>query len=161
MTEIRFSAERFVDAPADIVYHCIADYVRHHRPDGFLPPAFTDMEVERGGVGSGTVVHFTVTAMGRSERHHATVSEPQPGRVLVETEEKNALRTTFSVEPHGSQSRVRFDTVYSRSGVMGWIEKLLVARVLGPLYADEQRRLEQHAQAHGPLSACPGASGAG
>jgi hypothetical protein len=113
MTEIRFSAERVVDAPADVVYHRIADYVRHHRhlPQGFLPPAFSDMEIEAGGVGAGTVIHFTTRAMGQSQRHHARVSEPQPGRVLQESEEHNNLSTTFTVEPQGSQqSRVRFDT---------------------------------------------------
>ena len=161
MPTIRYSAERVLDAPADVVYHCIADYVRHHRPEpGFLPAGFSDMDIEKGGVGSGSVIHFTVTAMGQSERHHATVSEPEPGRVLVETEEKNNLRTSFSVEPRGQQSQVRFDTVYSKSGPMGFVEKLLVGRVLGPIYADELQRLEQHARTHGPLSTCSGASGA-
>jgi hypothetical protein len=158
MTEIRYSAERLVDAPADVVYHCIADYERHHRPGEFLPPGFTDMEIEQGGVGNGTVVHFTVTAMGQSQRHHARVTEPEPGRVLLESEDHNGLSTRFTVEPQGQQSRVRFDTVYTKSGPQGWIEKLLVARVLGPLYADELERLERYAQAHGPLSACPGAA---
>jgi len=162
MTEIRFSAERLLDAPADVVYHCIADYVRHHRPqpEGFLPTAFSDMDIEAGGVGAGTVMHFTTRALGQSQRHHARVSEPRPGNVLVESEEHNNLVTTFTVEPRGQQSLVRFDTVYYKSGVAGWLEKLMIPRILAPMYADEQQRLEAHAKAHGPLSQCPGATAA-
>ena len=37
----RFGAERRIDAPAAVVYHCLADYREHHRPGGFLPPAFS------------------------------------------------------------------------------------------------------------------------
>ena len=77
---------------------------------------------------------------------------------MLESEDENNLSTRFTVEPQGPQSRVRFDTVYTKSGPQGWIEKLLVARVLGPLYADELQRLELYAQAHGPLSACPDAA---
>ena len=52
MTVIRYAAERLVDAPADVVYHCIADDERHHRPGEFLPPGFTDMQDVQGGVGA-------------------------------------------------------------------------------------------------------------
>ncbi len=44
----RFAAERHVDAPADVVYHCIADYREHHQPGGFLPPAFSNFELHEG-----------------------------------------------------------------------------------------------------------------
>jgi hypothetical protein len=45
------SAEGMVDAPADAVYRCIAD-MRDHHPR-FLPPAFSDFQVESGGTGAG------------------------------------------------------------------------------------------------------------
>ena len=85
------------------------------------------------------------------------VTEPQPGRVLVESEPQNALTTTFTVEPERQYARVRFDTAYTRKGIQGWIEGLLVPRLLRSLYADELARLERHAQAHGPLANCPSA----
>jgi hypothetical protein len=81
----RVTAERFMDAQADVIYHCIADYREHHRPEGFLPPAFCDFGVDRGGVGSGTELHWVVDAGGRRRAVTATVSEPFPGRTLVET----------------------------------------------------------------------------
>src|SRR5690349_9676946 len=57
----RFSAERVIDAPADVVYRCLADYTHHHRPGGFLPPAFSNQEVLSGGVGDGTVIRLNVS----------------------------------------------------------------------------------------------------
>ena len=81
----RISAQRLIDAPAEVLYHCIADYVEHHRPEGFLPPAFSDLEILRGGVGAGTEVRWVINAGGRRRTVSATVSEPVPGRRLVET----------------------------------------------------------------------------
>ena len=49
-------AERTVDAPAGAVYGYIAD-MRGHHPH-FLPPAFSDFQIESGGVGAGTITRF-------------------------------------------------------------------------------------------------------
>jgi hypothetical protein len=146
MVQTHLSAERLVDAPADVVYHCLADYREHHRPGGFLPPAFSDFRVERGGVGAGTVISFKVTLAGQSRAMTLEVSEPEPGRVLVETGRRE--RTIFTVEPEGTRARVRFDTVLEAGGIEGLINRLLAPRLMGPLYADELERLERHAQAH-------------
>jgi hypothetical protein len=153
MTLTRFSAERLMDAPADVVYHCIADYRHHHCPDGFLPPAFSDFHVERGGYGAGTVFSFTMTLAGSSRRSMAEVSEPEPGRVLVERGPQ--VRTTFTVEPEGGRARVRFDTVINASGLEGLLTRLFAARLLGPLYSDELERLERYANAHTRTTASP------
>jgi hypothetical protein len=145
------SAERVLDAPAGVVYHLISDYREHHRPEGFLPPAFTDLVVEKGGVGEGTVVRFSSRLGGRSQTVTAAISEPQPGRVLVET--SPGLETTFTVEPAGDQrARVRFDTVFEVGGLSGLLVRLFGSRMLRPVYADELERLEQHARAHPALA---------
>ena len=146
------SAERVIDAPAEVVYHLISDYSEHHRdaPEGFLPPQFTDMVVERGGVGEGTVVRFTSKLGGRSQTMTASISEPEPGRVLVES--SPGVVTTFTVEPEGSQrARVRFDTVLEVGGLMGLVTRLVAPGMLRPVYADEMERLERHAKAHPAL----------
>src|SRR5918911_69380 len=83
MAAVRVVAERSMDAPADVVYRCIANYREHHRPGGFLPPSFSDFSIERGGVGAGTVISFTMTLGGRTREMTQTVSEPEPGRVLL------------------------------------------------------------------------------
>ena len=53
MIRTRYSAERLLDAPAAVVYHCLADYREHHRPEGFLPGQFSDLTVVRGGPARG------------------------------------------------------------------------------------------------------------
>ena len=63
MAKVEASAERTIDAPAGQVYGHLADMHQHPR---FLPPAFSDFQVEEGGVGAGTVTRFAVTAGGRT-----------------------------------------------------------------------------------------------
>jgi uncharacterized protein YndB with AHSA1/START domain len=144
------SAERVIDAPPDVVYHCIADYREHHRPSGFLPPAFSNMTITRGGVGAGTEASWQVTTGGRTQTISAVISEPEPGHVLVET--ARGLVTTFTVEPAERGARIRFETVIDEGGLSGLMTRLFAPRLLRPLYADEQKRLEDYARAHGPAS---------
>jgi len=150
MATVKLSAERIIEAPADVVYHCIADYEEHHRPGGFLPDAFSDMRISRGGIGSGTVISFTTTLGGRTRRMTQEVTEPEPGRVLVESGDGAA--TTFTVQPEGPGCRVRFDSVLQANGIGGLLTRLFAPRLLEPLYADELQRLEQLARAHPPIS---------
>ncbi len=144
----RFGAERRIDAPAAVIYHCLADYREHHRPGGFLPPAFEQLEVARGGVGAGTEYRFVMAVGGRRRAVSTTVSEPVPGHTLVET--GSGIETTFTVEPTSGGTRVRFDTVMDESGLQGILNRLFAARMLVPIYEDELRRLEDHAKAHPP-----------
>jgi hypothetical protein len=146
----RFAAERRMDVPAQVAYHCLADYREHHRPEGFLPPAFSAFEVRRGGVGAGTEASWTVDLGGRTRRMSATISEPEPGRRMVET--GDGVVTTFTVVPSGSGCVVRFDTVFDEPGLGGILLRLFLGRMLGPLYAEELERLDGYARSHGPLA---------
>src|SRR4030095_2038667 len=146
MIRTHIAEERLIDAPPDVVYHCISDYQHHHRPGGFLPTAFSDFEIERGGVGAGTVMSFTATLAGRSRRMTHEVWEPEPGRRLIEGSSRE--RTTFTVEPDGPGCRGRIETVMLSDGLDGLLTRLLGPRLMRPLFADELERLERHAQAH-------------
>jgi Polyketide cyclase / dehydrase and lipid transport len=145
------SVERLIGAPPDVIYHCIADYREHHRPDGFLPPAFTDMEIASGGVGAGTTLSWVVETGGRRRTVEATISEPEPGRVMIE--DSPEIKTTFTVERQGLGAMVRFDTIIDEGGVQGVLNRLFAARLLEPIYREELRRLEEYARRHGPLAA--------
>ena len=112
---VTITAERTIAAPADVVYHCIADYNEHHRPEGFLPSQFSDFRVEQGGVGAGTVISFSMTVGGRTRRVTQSVTEPDPGRVLVEAGDGGS--TTFTVEPTGDRCRTQFETGSRRVGL--------------------------------------------
>jgi hypothetical protein len=143
-SQIRVGTERVIDAPAVVVYQCLADYRQHHPQ--FLPDAFSDFAVEQGGVGAGTVVRYTVTVGGRPRSYRDVISEPIPGRVLVETDEAAGKVTTFTVEANGDQSLVRIATVFpAAGGLAGLIERWLAPRMLAALYKDELDRLNQYA----------------
>jgi hypothetical protein len=143
----RFGAERRIDAPADVIYHLLADYREHHRPEGFLPPAFSDQEILAGGMGAGTELRYTLTTGGRPRVVTSQITEPEPGRTLVETAE--GILTTFTVEPStDGGALVRFDTILDDRGVQGLLTRLFAPRLLAPLYEDELERLEMHATSH-------------
>jgi hypothetical protein len=145
MATIRIKSSRRVSAPADRVYRCIADYRTHH--PAFLPPAFSNFTVEEGGVGAGTVIHFTLKAGGRTQTFRQRVSEPDPGRALTETTIGTQNSTTFSVAPDGSGSTVTIRTEYEGArGLSGMIERFLAPLLLGRLYKDELQRLDTYTQ---------------
>jgi uncharacterized protein YndB with AHSA1/START domain len=148
MAAYHFAAERVLDAPAATVYHCLSDYTEHHRhlPEGFLPPAFTRLDVLRGGVGAGTLIRFTTRVGSRSMTRTQEVSEPEPGRVLVEWGDGEG--STFTLEPRGDRTLLRIETTLQTSGLEGLLMHIFGARIMRPLYQDEMRRLEAYAQAH-------------
>ncbi len=148
MSKVNVAAERLVDAPSETVYRCLADMRDHHA--NFLPGNFSDFTVEEGGVGAGTVITYSVTAGGRTRSYRMAVSEPEPGRVLRETDANSSLATTFTVIPAGAQSRVRIETSWDGAGgVGGFFEKLFAPMALRKIYEDELNRLEQYAKSLG------------
>lgn len=145
MAEIRVSAEGPVDAPAERVYGYLADYRQHH--PRFLPPAFSDFQVEEGGVGAGTLFRAKLTAGGRTRAFQMRVTEPEPGRVLAESDTASALVTTFTVTPEGDRSLVRITTTWpGAGGVGGFFERLFAPRALQRIYQDELERLDRYAR---------------
>ena len=141
MAEVRVTAESVISAPAERVYGCLADFNGCH--PRILPPAFSNFRVEEGGVGAGTVFAYTLSAGGRKRDARARVEEPQPGRVMTETDLNTSLVTTFTVTPRGESSHVRIETRWEgASGFGGLMERLFAPRFLTRVYADELRRLE-------------------
>jgi hypothetical protein len=147
MATILVSVERSVDAPAGAVYGYIADMRGHH--PRFLPPAFSDFQVESGGVGAGTITQFAVTAGGRTRQYRMKVAEPEPGRILTESDTGSSLVTRYTVAPEGSKSLVRISTTWDGAGgVGGFFERLFAPRAMRGIYADELERLDAYARAH-------------
>lgn len=144
MPPIHVAAERIIDAPADAVYGYLAD-MRSHHPH-FLPPAFSDFTVESGGVGAGTTTSFKLNAGGRTRECRMRVAEPEPGRVLTESDIDSSLVTTFTVDPEGERARVRISTIWDGAGgIGGFFERTFAPRVLRRLYKDELERLNRYA----------------
>jgi Polyketide cyclase / dehydrase and lipid transport len=144
--KITAEAERFIDAPAARLYSYISDFRRHH--PHFLPPQFSDFEVESGGVGAGTVHRFRMTLGGRSETYRVRVGEPRPGRVLIESDPSRSMLTTFTVEPQpGGGTLVGITTRWYTDGVKGLVERLVAPRMLAGVYREELRLLDRYAAA--------------
>jgi hypothetical protein len=141
------SAEGTVDAPAETVYGYIAD-MREHHPH-FLPPAFSDFRVESGGIGAGTVIRYKLTAGGRTREFRAKVAEPEPGRILTESDTGSSSVTTFTVSPRGAVSLVQISSTWDGAGGIGGLfERMFAPRVLRAIFADELKRLGAYAREH-------------
>ncbi len=145
MGTIRVSAQRTIDAPAPAVYGLLADMNEHPR---FLPPQFEDFRVESGGVGAGTVTTFKVNAGRRVRAYRMEVSEPEPGRVLRESDTGSSLMTTFTVEPEGASAcRVQIETTWQGAGgIGGFFERTFAPKVMQGIYTDELERLNAYAR---------------
>ncbi|MDX6718691.1 MAG: hypothetical protein QOJ63_945 [Solirubrobacteraceae bacterium] len=144
MGTITVVQEGRVGAPADLTYRLIADDSHHQR---FLPDGFSDFEVLEGGVGAGTLHRFTVTAGGRAREYVMRVDEPQPGRVITETDQGSSLVTTFTVTPEGDACSVRIETRWNGAGgIGGFFERTFAPRVMRKMYADELARLDSYAR---------------
>jgi hypothetical protein len=143
------SVTKTILAPSEHVYAIIADYHKGH--PSILPPQFTSMAVERGGVGAGTIIRFTMRLLGRTQRFRAAVTEPEPGRVLLETYlETDGMVTSFIVdpEPASGRSQVTISTSLKvRGGILGKIERFLSTKLLYPIYVRELELLALRATA--------------
>lgn len=145
MAQVNASAAREIDAPASDVYAILAD--QNQRPQ-FLPPEFSDFQVTEGGNGAGTVTRFKLaTRPGKFRECVMEVTEPDPGKTLVETDRASSLVTTFTVTPEGdSRSRVSIGTSWKGAGgIGGFFEKTFAPKALGRIYADELDRLNAYA----------------
>ncbi|HEY3342025.1 MAG TPA: SRPBCC family protein, partial [Anaerolineae bacterium] len=117
------------------VYAILADYRAGH--PNILPKAyFKSLVVEQGGQGAGTVIHVQLSVMGIRRESHMRVSEPEPGRVLAETDLQTGLVTTFIVDPApGGQSTLRISTDWeSAPGLAGWLDRTFTPLVLRHIY---------------------------
>jgi hypothetical protein len=157
MAAHQFSAAALIEAPAQDVYAIIADYRQAH-PQILPRPPFVSLTVEEGGVGAGTAMQVEMRVLGQTQSFRSVVSEPEPGRVLVETND-NGYITTFTVAPRagGQQAYVTIATeIVGRDGLLGALERWFVTRLLRPVYV---RELEQLAAFAATRASAPAASG--
>ena len=139
-----------LNAPATAIYDTIADYRTGH-PQIVPPRYFGPIVVERGGRGEGTVIAYSVKAFGRTIPARAAITEPVPGRQLVESDLASGLVTTFEVLPdkNGAGTNVTISTAIPwRSGVLGAIERIMMRWFLLRVYRQELSLLESYCQAH-------------
>jgi uncharacterized protein YndB with AHSA1/START domain len=145
MSPINVEVSGTINAPAAKVYRILADYRNHH--PHILPRAyFTRLEVEEGGTGAGTTFQAGLKMMGQEQRFRMRVTEPEPGRVIAETDLDTELVTKFIVESRGrDQSEVTISTTFqSRPGLTGWLEQFIAPRFLRRVYRAELQQLDEY-----------------
>lgn len=139
----RVSASRLIAAPARKVYDIVADY--HNGHPRILPkPYFLSLNVEKGGYGAGTVINFQMQLMGRIQSFHSSITEPEPGHTLVETDSNTGAITTFTIDPRstGKEALVTITTTTTvPDGVLGKVQGWLTTRLLHPIYEKELAQL--------------------
>jgi hypothetical protein len=147
MPQLYVAVSGIVDSPAGEVYTILADY-RHHHPHILPKPYFPKLEIEEGGYGTGTVMQVHTQAFGNRRVYHMRVSEPEPGRVLAETDMETGLETTFTVTPvENQQSEVTIATRWqSQPGINGLIERLVVPFFMKRIYRQELQQLAEYAR---------------
>lgn len=148
MKTYQLQASARIEAPASVIYAIIADYRDGH--PHILPANFSNLVVEEGGIGAGTRIRFDMTMLGQTQHYQATITEPEPGRVLREDNGPAAGSvTTFTVDPLATTdaAQVTIATTFTqRPGLSGWIERFLISRLLPLVYEQELQRLAQVAQ---------------
>src|SRR5687768_12172246 len=143
MSRVHAEATATINAEPELVYNIIADYKDGH-PRILPEEYFSDLRVEEGGQGEGTVITFDMKVAGNMTSYRMRVEEPQPGRVLVERDLNSDTKTTFTVSPVGrGKSLVKIEIDWMGSGGL----KVLIERVAAPgmlrkVYEAELRKLE-------------------
>jgi len=143
MAKHSLAASKLISSPAQRIYDLIADY-RHGHPRILPKPYFVSLEVEQGGYGAGTVINFQMQLLGRIQSFHSTITEPDPGHILVETDMNTGAITTFTVGPHleGQEAFVTITTTTNvPDGIVGKIQGWLTSQLLRPIYLKELDQL--------------------
>lgn len=146
MSIVNIAVSKIIKAPAGKIYPILADYRNHH--PHILPPAFTGLEVEEGGYGAGTVFRAGLQVMGQTQSFRMRVTEPEPGRVMAETDLDTGLVTKFIIEPRDNgQSEVTIATTFQPSpGLKGWLERITAPGLMRRIYRQELQKIDDYTQ---------------
>lgn len=140
------SATKTINAPTEEIYKIIADYRTLHPmilPKGY----FLSLDVEEGGFGEGTIINFKMRILGQTQSFRSLITEPEPGRRLVETDIRSETPTSFLVFPAGNdrRSRVIISTELEGRNI---VESLIAKKLLQKVYREELDNIARLAEDH-------------
>jgi len=147
MKPYRATASALIDAPPKTVYDILADYRSSHPL--ILPKSyFVSLDVEKGGVGAGTIISFQMRIFGKLQTFRAAITEPEPGRVLAESLLDGAASTTSFIVDARDQNRscevtIATERTTVRSGLLGMLERFLAISFLQRIYRAELKLLSE------------------
>ena len=153
MGHYRVSSSAKVAARPALIYSAIADYRQQH-PHIVPPEFFPRLEVLEGGVGAGTRTRVEMRILGATRVFEQVVTEPEPGRVLMETNSDGSGLTTFTVDK-GDSPESAYVTIATempvRSGIRGLLERTFFSVALPRIYRKELAQLAEYvARQHSP-----------
>ena len=143
------SATKTINAPADEIYKIIADYRTLH-PMILPKDYFLSLDVEEGGFGEGTIVNFKMRILGQTQTFRSLITEPEPGRRLVETDIRSETPTSFLVLPAGNDHQTR---VTISTGLIGRniVEGLIAKKLLQKVYREELDNIARLAECYAKM----------
>jgi len=133
------NSSALIQAPADRVYAILRDY-RDGHPRILPAGRFPLLKIEAGGIGAGTELRVAMRLLGKTMNFRMVVTEPEPGRVLMESDAAAGTVTTFTVEPEAgyTQARVTIATEWpARPGVLGALERLIIPPAMRRVFDEE------------------------
>ncbi len=147
MATYKVSKSVRVSASPAAVYRILADYREGH-PQILPPKYFGPISIEQGGVGDGTVINFSMRVFGQARPIRAQITEPQPGRQMVERDLDTGVTTVFDVVPAsgGAASDVTITTMLdAKKGLAGAAVRALTRWLLPRIFGEELERLRAYA----------------
>jgi hypothetical protein len=151
---IPVEASYVIDSRAEDIYAVMSDYRVSH-PAVLPRQYFQELTVEKGGQGAGTVVRGSLKVFGIVYTFHQIVTEPEPGRVLVETDIETGQWTRFTFEPinGGAQTRLTITSEFPPSkGIMGIMERWTKPAVIRNIYNKELRQIADYVTARNQVA---------
>ncbi len=146
METIEIKESRIIDAPPAAVHAVLADYRAGHA--AILPqPYFKAMTVEEGGFGAGTVLRVQMEVMGRTFHYHQRVTEPEPGRVLVETDVDTGEWSSFTLDPldNGRCTQVTITACqHIKPGFEGIMQRIAQPGIVRRIFRKELQNLADY-----------------
>lgn len=140
MGQVKATAQRTFNAPAEQVFAALADYSGTRSK--MLTEHFSEYEVRQGGAGDGTVVHWKLAATSKRVRDCLfTVTVPEDG-TLVERDANSSMVTTWTVTPEDAGSKVAVETTWTGAGgIGGFFERTFAPGGLTKIYDAQLAKL--------------------
>lgn len=134
-----------IDATHTKVYNIVIDMEEHRR---ILPKQFESLDVLKGGKGTGTVFRLNMNVMGNRSSLEMVLTEPEPGRVVLERDEKAGITTTWKLTPIEGSDRCLIELTsefQSKPGIAGMLERLIFKPVIRSIYRQELDNINEYA----------------
>lgn len=144
---INVSLSRVINAPSSVIYNVLRDYQEGHKH--ILPsPYFKSWQVIKGGLGEGTEVLFTIDVYGQQTHYHHIISEPEPGRIICESDQYTPQYSTFTLDPIGRNKTcvTIFSAMPVSRGIKGLMERLFQPTIVRAIFRKELQNIADYVE---------------